>query len=70
MRRTILTLVGVLAIIAGLLFMLQGFGVIRYPASSMMIDNSIWITRGAVIAALGALVVAGMRVVPVRRRRR
>ncbi|MEN3747509.1 hypothetical protein TPR58_10040 [Sphingomonas sp. HF-S3] len=70
MRRTLLTLVGILALIAGLVFMLQGFGVIRYPASSMMIDNSVWITRGAVIAALGALVIAGMRVVPVRRRRR
>lgn len=66
--RTLLTFVGVLALVAGLVFMLQGFGVIRYPTSSMMIDNSVWITRGAVIAALGVLVLAGTRVVQKHRR--
>lgn len=69
MRHSILTFIGILAVIFGLIFMLQGLGVIRYPASSFMVDNSVWVMRGGIIAALGALLVAGMRVVPVRRRR-
>lgn len=69
MRHSILTFTGILAVIFGLIFMLQGLGVIRYPVSSFMVDNSVWVMRGGIIAALGALLVAGMRVVPVRRRR-
>jgi hypothetical protein len=68
-RHSILTFGGILAVIFGLVFMLQGLGVIRYPASSFMVDNSVWVMRGGIIAALGALLVAGMRVVPVKRRR-
>nr|WP_206376969.1 hypothetical protein [Sphingomonas sp. G-3-2-10] len=64
-----MTFAGILAVIFGLIFMLQGLGVIRYPASSFMVDNSVWVMRGGIIAALGALLVAGMRVVPAKRRR-
>ena len=47
--------VGVLAILAGLIWMGQGAGYIRYPATSMMIDQSPWIWRGALVAALGVI---------------
>ena len=69
MRQTILIIGGILAVLLGLLFMLQGLGVIRWPASSEMIDQSIWVTRGAVLAGAGAILAAGARLVPSKRRR-
>jgi hypothetical protein len=69
MRHAILSFIGIIAVIFGLVFMFQGLGVIRYPASSFMVDNSVWVMRGAIIAGLGALLVAAMRVIPVKRKR-
>jgi hypothetical protein len=37
----------------GLLFLLQGAGVVRWPASSFMIDQKIWIVLGALISLSG-----------------
>lgn len=67
MRQQILIFAGILGFIAGIVFMLQGLGVIRYPADSFMIDNRVWITRGGVLAFLSAIVVAGVRLVPPKR---
>ena len=50
MRQKILIFAGILGFILGVIFMLQGLGVIRYPADSFMIDNRVWITRGGIIA--------------------
>ena len=50
-------IVGVLAIVAGLIWMGQGAGLIRYPASSFMIDQSAWIWRGAGVAVAGVVAV-------------
>lgn len=66
MRRNILTIAGILGLVLGLLFMLQGLGVIRWPASSMMIDQRVWIIRGGVLAALSAILIAVARLVPTR----
>ena len=41
----------------GLLWIGQGLGYVRWPASSFMIDQSPWITRGAVLAVAGLVVV-------------
>lgn len=67
MRQKILILAGILGFIFGMVFMLQGLGVIRYPADSFMIDNRVWITRGGVLAFLSAILVAGVRLVPAKR---
>lgn len=37
----------------GILFLLQGLGIVRWPASSFMIDQSVWIVYGAAIAVIG-----------------
>ncbi|UZK67120.1 hypothetical protein [Sphingomonas sp. M1-B02] len=68
MIRTLLLLAGILAFLFGILFLLQGLGVIRWPLSSMMIDNQVWVVRGGVLALLGAVLVAGTRLLPSRRR--
>jgi hypothetical protein len=48
--------IGILATLFGLLWMAQGAGYVRWPASSGMIDQSIWIYVGAAVA-IGGLVV-------------
>jgi hypothetical protein len=68
MRQTILLLAGLIAILFGVLFLLQGLGVIRWPADSFMIDSRTWVFRGAVLAVLGLILVGGARLVPTRRR--
>lgn len=68
MRRQLLTFAGILGVIAGLFFMLQGLGVIRYPAESFMIDSRVWITRGGILAFLGAVLIAGVRLASTKRK--
>jgi len=53
--RLLMVVVGVLAIAFGLLFIGQGFGVVRWPRTSFMIDDNSWAIRGAILAVGGAL---------------
>ena len=69
MRQQILIFAGIIGFIAGTVFMLQGLGVIRYPASSFMDDNHVWISRGGILAFLSAILVAGVRLVPAKKKR-
>jgi hypothetical protein len=69
MRQNLLIFAGILGFIFGMVFMLQGLGVIRYPVTSTMIDNHVWVTRGGILAFLSVILVAGVRLVPARRRR-
>lgn len=55
--RMIFTIVGVLALLLGLLWIGQGTGLIRWPSSSFMIGVSDWALRGAVLAVGGALMI-------------
>lgn len=60
--RRILTLLGALAVLMGLVWMGQGSGTFPYPASSFMIDQSPWIAYGAALAFAGVvLIVLGRR---------
>ncbi len=70
MRQTILILAGLLAILFGALFVLQGLGMVRWPSSSFMIDSRTWVLRGAILAVLGAVLVGGARLVPTRAERK
>ena len=57
-----LQILGALCVLAGLLWVGQGAGVIHWPASSFMIDERPWITRGAILAVVGlALIVWSLR---------
>jgi hypothetical protein len=55
--RLIMLVIGVLALLVGLLWIGQGMGIVRWPASSFMIDDGSWSIRGAVLAVGGALMV-------------
>jgi cytochrome c biogenesis protein CcdA len=70
MRQNILIFAGILGFIAGVLFMLQGLGIVRWPVTSTMIDSQVWIIRGGVLAALSAILVGGVRLVPTRAERK
>ena len=60
--KSLLTLVGVVALMAGLLFTGQGLGYIDWPSSSFMIRDMKWAYYGGAIAAVGlALLVASRR---------
>lgn len=60
--RMLLTALGVLLILAGSLWALQGAGVVMWPASSFMLEQSTWVTYGIVTALIGvALIALGRR---------
>jgi hypothetical protein len=55
--RIFLTLVGIAALLIGLLWVGQGTGYIHWPASSFMISQMKWAYYGAVLAIVGVLVI-------------
>ena len=55
--KTLLSLLGVTVLLAGLLFVGQGSGYIPWPAGSFMISETKWIYYGAAIAAVGILLI-------------
>jgi hypothetical protein len=66
MIRGLLLVVGVLLLVAGTVFALQGFGVL---GGSVMSGSNFWAAAGPVIAAAGlALLATGLRRRPFRRR--
>jgi hypothetical protein len=55
-------IVGILAVLMGLLWIGQGTGRIHWPASSFMIDQRPWVTRGAILAVIGLVLIVASRV--------
>lgn len=55
--KALLLLIGVLAFAAGLLFVGQGLGYVRWPAESFMIGQTNWIYYGAAIAIAGLFLI-------------
>ena len=55
--KTVLSVIGALIAVAGLIWAAQGAGWFPYPASSFMIDNSRWIYIGLGTAAVGVIVI-------------
>ncbi|MBY3120522.1 hypothetical protein [Rhizobium laguerreae] len=56
MSRTVGYVVGLLMILLGLIWIAQGSGYFPYPASSFMINQSIWILWWSIMAAAGIAV--------------
>lgn len=50
-------LLGLLAIVMGLLWVGQGTGVIMWPAESFMLADRTWAVRGAILTVVGGIVV-------------
>jgi hypothetical protein len=62
MGRRLLVTGGLVVAAFGLLFLLQGLGVVRWPASSFMIGAKVWVTWGSAIMVIGlGLVLIGRR---------
>jgi hypothetical protein len=55
LAKTALLIIGIVAFLAGLIFLGQGSGNFPYPASSFMIGQTQWIYRGAGLALGGLL---------------
>ncbi len=62
--KALIRIVGVVAVLAGLLFAGQGAGYIHWPSTSTMISDAHWVYYGAGIA------VAGLILIQLSRRRR
>ena len=56
MLRILLSILGVLLVLIGLVWIGQGSGVFPYPASSFMINETQWIWWGLLTAAVGVIV--------------
>ena len=59
--KTALLILGLLALLMGLLWIGQGTGYIHWPASSLMIDQRPWALRGAILAAVGLILILWSR---------
>jgi hypothetical protein len=53
--KTALLIVGLIALLMGLLWIGQGTGYIHWPESSFMIDQRPWALRGAILAVVGVI---------------
>jgi hypothetical protein len=55
--RNLLLILGLIALAIGMLWIGQGTGVIKWPASSFMISQMQWAGYGAALAALGLILI-------------
>jgi len=55
--KPVLLIVGIIALLMGLLWIGQGAGFVHWPASSFMIDQRPWALRGAILAAVGLVLI-------------
>jgi hypothetical protein len=53
--RLLAVFVGLLGIAVGLLWVAQGTGILSWPNGSLMLDDRGWAIRGAVMTAVGAI---------------
>ena len=61
----ILQVLGLLLVLAGGLWTLQGLGLVMWPAESFMLADRQWAINGAIVLAVGVILI----VVGTRRRR-
>ena len=55
--KSALLILGLVALLAGLLWVAQGAGIVHWPASSFMIDQRPWVLRGALLALVGLVLI-------------
>ncbi len=59
--RIILSIVAGLAVLMGLLWVGQGLGLIMWPSDSFMLADRKWAYNGAILAAVGLIVLVLLR---------
>ncbi len=57
--RRIVSIIGVVLALMGLVWMAQGSGIFPYPARSFMINQTPWILRGAIACLVGLILFLG-----------
>jgi hypothetical protein len=57
MLRQALQIAGILLLALGLLFLLQGAGIVHWPRESFMLGQRAWVWNGGGIALAGAVLV-------------
>lgn len=55
--KTLLLVLGVAALLMGLLWIGQGSGLIMWPSSSFMLDQRPWMMWGAILAVAGVVMI-------------
>jgi hypothetical protein len=55
--KIVTTIIGVFALLMGLLWLGQGSGYIHWPAKSFMVDERIWMLWGGLLAVVGIVVI-------------
>ena len=55
--KTLLTIVGLIIVAMGLVWMGQGAGYIRWPAESFMISQTQWVYYGGATALVGLILI-------------
>jgi hypothetical protein len=55
--RTALLILGILALLVGLLWIGQGTGIVAWPQSSFMISQIQWAYYGAALTAVGVILI-------------
>ncbi|MGH6631809.1 hypothetical protein [Sphingopyxis sp.] len=53
----VLAIVGIAAILVGGLWVLQGLDMVRWPASSFMLGDTVWTRNGVILAVVGLVLV-------------
>lgn len=53
--RVLLQILGVAALLVGLLWIGQGLGLVMWPSSSFMLAQRVWAIYGVILALLGAV---------------
>ena len=59
--KMVFLVLGIAAVLMGALWIGQGMGLVKWPASSFMIDQRPWATRGAFVALFGLVLIAASR---------
>jgi len=59
--RPILTVIGAVALLIGLLWIGQGLGLVAWPRSSFMLGRQEWAIRGGALAVIGVIVLLRAR---------
>jgi hypothetical protein len=63
MKPALVLLAGIVILAFGVLFTLQGAGVVHWPRESFMIDQRDWVERGIAVALIGvALILTAWRI--------
>ncbi len=55
--KALLLIIGILAILMGLLWIGQGLGIVMWPSSSFMLADRQWAVNGAILAGAGLLLI-------------